>query len=32
VITGVLLGILIVASLAGVFYDVNIPNEYKNMF
>ena len=32
VITGVLLSILIVASLAGVFYDINIPTEYQNMF
>jgi len=30
--TGVLFGALIVASLGGVFYDINIPDNYKNMF
>ena len=29
---GVLTGALIVASLGGVFYDFNVPNEYLDMF
>jgi len=31
-ISGMLCGVLIVASLAGVFYDISIPEEYAQMF
>ena len=31
-ILGGLVGTLIVAALGGVFYDINIPSEYKSMF
>jgi len=32
IFSGIVFGFLIVASLSGMFYDVNIPNDYKNMF
>ena len=32
IFSGMVFGLVIVASLSGVFYNVNIPNDYKTMF